>query len=74
MSTVIFQPIHIENILTCLIKVIGWLPIACASPMFALITDENGFTTPCEESNDTNLVTIGRMDRFDDHNIQFYLD
>ena len=28
-------------------NVIGLFPIACASPMFALITDENGFSTPC---------------------------
>ena len=32
---------------TCLMNVIGLFPIACASPMFALITDENGFSTPC---------------------------
>ena len=32
---------------TCLMNVIGLFPIACASPMFALITDENGFFTPC---------------------------
>ena len=31
---------------TCLMNVIGLFPIACASPMFALITDENGFSTP----------------------------
>ena len=30
-------------------NVIGLFPIACASPMFALITDENGFSTPCRE-------------------------
>ena len=35
------------KILTCLIKVIGLFPIACASPMLALITEENGFFTPC---------------------------
>ena len=40
--------------LTCLMKVIGLLPIACASPMLALITDENGFSTPWWwDSNDT---------------------
>ena len=27
-------------------NVIGLFPIACASPIFALITDENGFSTP----------------------------
>lgn len=47
---------------TCLKKVIGCCPIACASPMLALMTSANGFFTPCWEKAKTQMCLWANCD------------